>query len=560
MKQRLFKSLLGLTLGSVLLVVILFGWLALRYIMSDSLQGLKLEARLLAEMAAKDGVSVEQLEQAKLQDRVTLVDQEGRVIYDNFSPTQDMDLHHDREEIQEALQAGEGSAKRLSATLGKNILYYAVRLPDGRVLRLARTNEVMFQQAHILLGYMALVLLLLLGGAFFAARSITKRALLPLEQLDLEAVDTPKEAVYPELQPIVARFAQQQEKLTQGMQRYKAKKQELKAVTNNMDEGMLFLDSAWQVVSLNKSASSFFGKAKQDLIGQPIEALLPSEELARLRRQVQEQGKSRIVLKRKAAYYQFNGSRIDDKGYVLLIMDVTERTAAERLRREFSANVSHELKTPLQSILGYSEIMLSGLVKPEDNERFLQKINDEAHKLLQLIDDTIKLSKLDELNHDMLEEFSLVEAAQTAINRLKDKAEELKISMSLENTIPQEDGCQIMGNITLMGEVLTNLLDNGLKYNRPGGSVCLRLSEKGDKYVVKVLDTGTGIAAEEVPHIFERFYRIDRSRNKGIEGSGLGLSIVKHGVQFHGGTVRVKSTLGVGTEFIIKLPKKLSLM
>ena len=560
MKQRLFKSLLGLALGSVLLVVVLFGWLAVHYITSDSLQGLKLEARLLAELAAKDGVSVKQLEQTKLNDRVTLVDPKGRVIYDNFSSTQEMELHHDREEIQQALQEGEGSAKRLSATLGKNILYYAVRLPDGRVLRLARTNEVMFQQAHVLLGYIALVLLLLLGGAFLAARSITSRALLPLEQLDLEAVDRPKEAVYPELQPIVARFKQQQEKLTREMQRYKAKKQELKAVTNNMDEGMLFLDSAWQVVSLNKSASSFFGKAKQDIIGQSITGLLPGEELARLRRQVEAEGKSRIILKRKAAYYQFNGSRIDDKGYVLLIMDVTERTAAERLRREFSANVSHELKTPLQSILGYSEIMLSGLVKPEDNERFLQKVNDEAHKLLQLIDDTIKLSKLDELNHDMLEEFSLVEVAQTALNRLKDKAETLKISMCLENAIPQEDGGYIMGNITLMGEVLTNLLDNGLKYNRSGGSLSLRLSEKEDKYVIKVIDTGIGIAAEEVPHIFERFYRIDRSRNKGIEGSGLGLSIVKHGVLFHGGTVRVKSTVGVGTEFTIKLPKKLSLL
>ena len=264
-------------------------------------------------------------------------------------------------------------------------------------------------------------------------------------------------------------------------------------------------------------------------------------------------GKGRLVINRGSTYYQFNGSRIADKGFVLLIMDVTERTASEKLRRQFSANVSHELKTPLQSVLGYSEIMLSGLVKEEDRPRFLQKIYDEARNLLRLIDDVMKLSKLDELNHDMLEEFSLPEVGQSAVRRLQDKARSVKVQLELDNKL-QSDG-HLLGIASVMEEILFNLLDNGIKYNHEGGKVILSLSETENKYVVKVNDTGMGIATAELPHIFERFYRVDHSRHKGIEGTGLGLSIVKHGVLFHGGTVRVNSTAGQGTEFILKFPK-----
>ena len=280
---------------------------------------------------------------------------------------------------------------------------------------------------------------------------------------------------------------------------------------------------------------------------------IEGEDIRRLLQQMELVGKGRLIINRGNTYYQCNGSRIADKGFVLLIMDVTERTASEKLRREFSANVSHELKTPLQSVLGYSEIMLSGLVKPEDGPRFLQKIYDEARNLLRLIDDIMKLSKLDELNHDMLEEFSLVEVAQSAVRRLQDKARSVKVELAVENNIA--GAASILGIASLMEEIFFNLLDNGIKYNHEGGRVNIALSETENKYVVKITDTGMGIAAAELPHIFERFYRVDRSRHKAIEGTGLGLSIVKHGVLFHGGTVRVNSTAGQGTEFILKFPK-----
>ena len=552
MKQKLFRSLLLLTMGSVLLVVALFAWFSVHYITTDSYQSLKREAALLLETDEDGRITLKQLQRVKLADRVTLLNPKGEVLFDNYTMPEAMDNHLQREEVQQALEQGEGFASRKSDTLGKDILYYAVVLADGNILRLARTNAAVFQQAHILAGYIVVVLLFVLGGAFIAARSITRKALHPLEALDLEHADTQQD-VYPELQPIVERFAQQQAALNREMRRYKSKKQELKAVTNNMDEGMLFLDPQWHVASLNKSAIKFFGKDKEELLNRSIIELISGEEIRKLLQQMELAGKGRLIINRGSTYYQCNGSRIADKGFVLLIMDVTERTASEKLRREFSANVSHELKTPLQSVLGYSEIMLSGLVKPEDRPRFLQKIYDEARNLLRLIDDIIKLSKLDELNHDMLEEFSLVEVAQSALRRLKDKAQSMKVELVLENNI--NGSAPLLGIATLMDEIFFNLLDNGIKYNREGGKVTLLLSETESNYVVKVSDTGMGIATAELPHIFERFYRVDRSRHKAIDGTGLGLSIVKHGVLFHGGKVRVYSTVGQGTEFILKFPK-----
>ena len=552
MKQKLFRSLLLLTMGSVLLVVALFAWLSVHYITNDSYQSLKREAALLLETDEDGRITVKQLHRVQLADRVTLLDPTGRVLFDNYTNGETLDNHLQRAEVQQALVQGEGFARRRSDTLGKDILYYAVVLADGNILRLARTNAAVFQQAHLFAGYIAVVLLLILGGAFVAARSITRRALQPLERLDLEHSEVNND-VYPELRPIVERFAQQQAALNREMRRYKNKKQELKAVTNNMDEGMLFLDTQWNIASLNKSAIKFFGKDKEELVHKNILELMQGEDIRKLLQQMKLVGKGRLIINRGSSYYQCNGSRIADKGFVLLIMDVTERTASEKLRREFSANVSHELKTPLQSVLGYSEIMLSGLVKPEDGPRFLQKIYDEASNLLRLIDDIMKLSKLDELNHDMLEEFSLVEVAQSAVRRLQDRARSVKVDLVLENTI---DGtASILGIASLMEEIFFNLLDNGIKYNHEGGRVMLALSETENKYVVKVSDTGMGIDAAELPHIFERFYRVDRSRHKAIEGTGLGLSIVKHGVLFHGGTVRVNSTAGQGTEFIMKFPK-----
>ena len=552
MKQRLFRSILLLTGAAVGLVLLLFFWVSCQYITQDSFASLKREANLLIVADGEGNVPVSELQRLQLTDRVTLIAPDGHALYDNYADAKSMENHLQREEVQEALKGGEGSSRRASETLGKNILYYAVRLQDGNVLRLSRTNDAVFQQYKIILGYFVLLALAVLCGAFWAAKTITARILRPLENLNLEQPDS-EAVVYPELKPIVEYFELQQEKLQKEMRRYKNKKQELKAVTNNMDEGLLFLNPVWEIESINKSAVKFFGKEKQELLGTSFFMLDDSDEIRQLLQKIEQEGKGRLVINRGSSYYQLNGSRITDKGFVLLIMDVTARTASEKIRREFSANVSHELKTPLQSVLGYSEIMLSGLVKPEDTKRFLQKINDEAHNLLRLIDDIMQLSKLDELTHDMMEEFTLQDVAQSALARLKDKACRLQVSLQLVDSTGGDS--KLLGISSLMEEIFFNLLDNGLKYNHPGGEVTLRLSEGENKYTVSVADTGMGIPGSELPHIFERFYRVDRSRHKAIEGTGLGLSIVKHGVGFHGGSIRVVSTVGQGTEFIMKFPK-----
>lgn len=553
MKQKLFRSILLLTSLAVGLLLVLFCWLSYSYITHESYDSLKREAMLLI-VAEPDGhIPASHLKRLQLQDRVTLIAPDGYAIYDNYADKSSMENHLEREEVREAMAQGEGRSQRASETLGRRVLYYAVALPDGNVLRMSRTNEAVFHQVKLLVFYFVLLAVLVLGGALFAARKITRRVLQPLEELNLEqpSVET---VVYPELQPIVERFALQQKKLERGMRRYKSKKQELKALTNNMDEGMLFLNPEWEVASINKSALKYMGMDKQSVLGKCITDLDKSEEMYSLLEQIELNGKGRLVVNRGSTYYQFNGSRIADKGFVLLMMDVTARAASEKLRREFSANVSHELKTPLQSVLGYSEIMLSGLVKPEDTKRFLQKINDEAHNLLRLIDDIIKLSKLDELRHDMLEEFVLQDVARSALARLKDKAEGLGVELVLEDN--SSGKLKLLGIPSLMEEIFFNLLDNGLKYNHKGGSVTLRLGETASKLTVSVIDTGIGIAANELPHIFERFYRVDRSRHKAIDGTGLGLSIVKHGVLFHGGTIRVLSSAGKGSEFIMKFPRE----
>lgn len=552
MKQRLFRSILLLTGAAVGLVLLLFFWVSCQYITQDSFASLKREANLLIVADGEGNVPVSELQRLQLADRLTLIAPDGHALYDNYADAKSMENHLQREEVQEALKGGEGSSRRASETLGKNILYYAVRLQDGNVLRLSRTNDAVFQQYKIILGYFVLLALAVLCGAFWAAKTITARILRPLENLNLEQPDS-EAVVYPELKPIVEYFELQQEKLQKEMRRYKNKKQELKAVTNNMDEGLLFLNPVWEIESINKSAVNFFGKEKQELLGTSFFMLDDSDEIRQLLAKIEQEGKGRLVINRGSSYYQLNGSRITDKGFVLLIMDVTARTASEKIRREFSANVSHELKTPLQSVLGYSEIMLSGLVKPEDTKRFLQKINDEAHNLLRLIDDIMQLSKLDELTHDMMEEFTLQDVAQSALARLKDKACRLQVSLQLVDSTGGDS--KLLGISSLMEEIFFNLLDNGLKYNHPGGEVTLRLSEGENKYTVSVADTGMGIPGSELPHIFERFYRVDRSRHKAIEGTGLGLSIVKHGVGFHGGSIRVVSTVGQGTEFIMKFPK-----
>lgn len=552
MRKKIFYSLFFLTFTALILAASLFLWVTYRQVSQENINGLKNQAHLMIALYRDGQLNFERLKESSILDRVTVLSPEGNVLFDNYVDAETMENHLQREEVQQALHNKEGYAVRMSDTLGKEVIYYAVLMPDGDVLRFARVNDTVLMRFASVSHYVLGILLILIAGAFFAARSITARVIKPLEKIDLDRPLTGPTLTYPELQPLLERIVTQQRKLEKEMRRYKNKKQELKAVTNNMDEGLLFLDNSGEIVSINKSAVRFFASEKQELIGKNLLTLSLSKDVETLFSKIDEAGKGSLLLTKGNSYYQLNGSKIGDKGMVLLIMDVTEKTASEKLRREFSANVSHELKTPLQSVLGYSEIMLNGLVREDDRPRFLRKIYDEAKNLLQLIDDIIKLSKLEEQQQEMVENFNLRKVAEQAVQRLADKAEKNNIAVTMECSIAS---CTMQGIPSMLEEVFANLLDNAIKYNRPGGKVILRLTEKENKWVVSIADTGIGIAPEEKDRIFERFYRIDKSRHKAVEGTGLGLSIVKHGIIFHKGSIKVNSNVGQGTEFIIKLPK-----
>lgn len=554
MRKKIFYSLFFLTFTALILAASLFLWVTYRQVSQENINGLKNQAHLMIALYRDGQLNFQRLKESSILDRVTVLSPEGNVLFDNYVDAETMENHLQREEVQQALHNKEGYAVRMSDTLGKEVIYYAVLMPDGDVLRFARVNDTVLMRFASVSHYVLGILLILIAGAFFAARSITARVIKPLEKIDLDRPLTGPPLTYPELQPLLERIVTQQRKLEKEMRRYKNKKQELKAVTNNMDEGLLFLDNSGEIVSINKSAVRFFASEKQELIGKNLLTLSLGKEIEKLFAKIDTAGKGSLLLSRGSSYYQLNGSKIGDKGMVLLIMDVTEKTASEKLRREFSANVSHELKTPLQSVLGYSEIMLNGLVKEDDRPRFLRKIYDEAKNLLQLIDDIIKLSRLEEQQQDMLENFNLRKVLEQAVQRMADKASRNNIAVNLECGAAEY---LMQGIPSMLEEVFANLLDNAIKYNRPGGSVTMKVIEKENKWVISVADTGIGIAPEEKDRIFERFYRIDKSRHKAVEGTGLGLSIVKHGIIFHKGTIKVLSAQGKGTEFVIKLPKTL---
>lgn len=510
MRRKLFYSLFLLTITAVSLTMGMLLFASYRQVTAENTRSLRNTANIVQNIC--QNLDYNNLAKLSLKDRLTIMAPDGTVLYDNYVDVGKLDNHLQREEIQQALNSGEGISSRRSDTLSKEVIYYAVSLPKGNVMRLARANDTVFQQFKSIVHYCAIIFLLITVSAFLAARYLTSKVIIP----------------------------------------YKRKKQELKTITNNMDEGLVVLNNEGEILSINKSAIRFFSGSKEDYVGQNIDILPFAKELEPLLQSLNTNEKSALTLDKGSSTYQINGSRTGEQGIVLLIMDVTERTASEKLRREFSANVSHELKTPLQSILGYSEIMINGMVKEADRPRFLGKIYNEAKNLLQMIDDIIRLSRLDEQPVDSVVPMDLKPVVERAVKRLEPKAERSNVELKLVTTLYS---MEMQGIPQLLEEMFANIIDNGIKYNKPGGSVTVSLQEKEKFWVVRIQDTGIGIPTEEKERIFERFYRVDRSRNKGVEGTGLGLSIVKHGVLLHKGKIVVNSRLGEGTEVVIKLPR-----
>ena len=482
--------------------------------------------------------------------RITWLRGDGTVLYDTQADAATMENHAQREEVQQALAAGEGESSRYSSTLLQKTVYYAKRLPDGTVLRLSAVRVT----AGVLVLNMLQPILLVLATALILsgvlAGRLARRITEPLNRLDLE--QPLENDTYEELAPLLRRMEHQRLLLRQQMDELKRRSEEFEQITGSMNEGLLLLDEAGTVLSINPAAQRLLG-ANADCVGQDLLTVDRDVALSEAVREAKAQGHSEFRGQRNGREYQFDVTRIQSEGrtagVVLLVFDVTERAFAERNRREFTANVSHELKTPLQGIIGSAELLENGMVKQEDVPRFVGHIRAEAQRLVTLIGDIIRLSQLDEGEPMPTEPVELLAVAQEAAENLQGAAAARDVTVTVEG-----EPVEIPGVKRLLYEIVYNLCDNAIKYNVAGGSVRLTVARCGAEAAVTVADTGIGIPADQQSRVFERFYRVDKSHSKASGGTGLGLSIVKHAVQYHHGTIHLQSEVGKGTEIRVTFP------
>ena len=475
--------------------------------------------------------------------RLTLVAADGTVLYDTEAESAAMDNHKDREEIREAFNSGVGESERYSDTLTLKMIYRAEKLTDGSVLRISATQDSVVALLIDVLFPMIVIMILALILSAFLARWLSKSIVKPLNTLDLE--NPADNDVYEELSPMLTKINKQHKQISKQMRELKKRADELEQIMTSMNEGLVLLDKSGAVISMNLGAKKLFD-TDESSIGQDFLTVDRSLKMSRAVENALSGKHSEFREQRGGSEYQFGISPIESGGKtigaVIICFDVSETAFAERNRQEFTANVSHELKTPLQSIIGSAELLENGLVKPEDTQRFIGNIRREATRLVSLINDIIRLSQLDENMESAKEATDLYALA----NEVKDV---LTVSASKKNVEINISGesCVINGVRRYLYEIIYNLCDNAIRYNNEGGKVNVDVHKDKNSVVLTVEDNGIGIPFEHQSRIFERFYRVDKSHSKETGGTGLGLSIVKHAVAYHGGTLRLDSTLGKGT-------------
>lgn len=550
MTKKIFKSIMLVSgivfiLGLAFIMGILY-----RYFGNEIKDELKKEAAYLA--AGVENQGKEYLENIRFKDsRVTYIAEDGTVLYDSQAEASTMDNHGHREEVVEASKQGTGESYRLSSTLSDMTIYYAVRLSDNTILRVSSTQYSVLALLYQLIQpmVMILVLMLILSGIF--ASNIAKRIVQPVNNLDL---DHPEEnQVYEEVAPLLSKIHKQNRQIKEQLDNARQQQAEFSIIADNMQEGLLVIDKYTMILSGNSSAWKLFQTKEKN--GESIYALDRSEDFRKIIEHVLEGRHGDTVLKLAAGYVRLIANPVIRKeetvGAVLLLVNVTEQIERENLRREFSANVSHELKTPLTSISGFAEIIQDGFVKEEDIKVFAGRIYREAQRLIQLVEDVIKISQLDEGEIPLeWQSEDLYSISRDVLESLKDIAQKQQIHLYIEGERT------ILRTVrTIFEEILYNLCDNAIKYNVEGGSVKILLSENKECVKLTVKDTGIGIPREDLDRVFERFYRVDKSHSKEIGGTGLGLSIVKHGAMFLGGTLDIFSEEGKGTEISMIFPK-----
>lgn len=551
MTKRIFRAIMSVSLLVCLAgMATVFGVLY-RYFDSQLSEEVKNEAEYLAAAVESYGLDVLQ-DLPESAERVTLVASDGTVLFDNYFDAAAMGSHADREEIQGALQSGAAQTLRRSDTYRKQMVYYAIRLNSGNVLRISTTC---YTAAAVLTSmiqpflWIAFAILMLSG---LLAAQVSHKIVEPLNQLDLEQPEDNES--YVEIAPLLTKISWQKKTIQKQLEQAKKQQEEFAQITEDMQEGLLLLDYRGDILSSNRSAMRILGisptaKLFEGSQRQNVIALNRSESFCKAVDRVLAGEHQELILELDGGYCQMTGNPVlhDGKveGGVLLFVDVTQQYQNEKLRREFTANVSHELKTPLTSISGFAEIMKDGLVRPEDVPQFAGKIFSESQRLITLVGDIIKISQLDE---DMLpyekEPVDLYELSEEIVSRLQERADQKRITMTLSG-----QPAQVMTVRKIADEVIYNLCDNAIKYNQPQGTVEISVEPGTEQVRLSVRDTGIGISPADQRRVFERFYRVDKSHSRQVGGTGLGLSIVKHGAAYLGVKIELESTPGKGSCF-----------
>ena len=541
MTKKIFRSTLLVAVCALLASLVLIMGCLYDYFAGLQSQALRDELTLAASGVSQGGENyLDTIDSNRY--RLTWIAPDGTVLYDTQADASTMENHASREEVQQALAAGEGESSRYSQTLLEKTIYVARRMDDGSVLRICVSRQTL---AVLLLGMLQPVLVILLAAVIFSAllaKRLSRRIVEPLNAIDL---DHPLEAkAYDEIAPLLGRINRQHEQIDDQLRELQRKTDEFTHITQSMPEGLVLLDNKNAILSINPSASKLFS-AQAGCVGQNFLTLDRSTDVSQAIDRARETGHSETRVELSGRIYQFDISRIESAGEkigaVLLCFDITERETA----------VSHELKTPLQGIIGSAELIENGMVKPEDMPRFIGHIRTEAQRLVALIADIIRLSQLDEGVEMPKENVELLSLAGEVAEDLRAAADKASVTITTDG-----QSSVVFGVRRLLYEMLYNLCDNAIKYNRPGGSVRIHVENREQEAAISVLDTGIGIAPEHQSRIFERFYRVDKSHSKASGGTGLGLSIVKHAAMYHGGKVALESEPGRGTEIRVTLPKE----
>lgn len=552
MTKRIFQAIFAATLA-VLLAVLLFTMGAVHaYFTGVQLNQLRIETALASHAVTHEGMDYFTELDGIMDCRITWIAADGAVLYDSYSALDAMENHLEREEVRLALAEGYGQSARYSDTRMARYLYAAERLPDGTVLRLSTSQSSLLSLMLGMSGSIVLILAAAVLLSYSLARRLAQKVVRPLNELNLDA---PLENVeYEEIQPLLHRLDSQQRQLRAQAAQLKQKQREFNTVTRSLSEGLVLLNSSGTILSINPAAASLL-EITPHCLGADFSVANRNEAIATLVEQALLGRKGEQTVSLHAGQYLASANPVRTEGgmsgVALLLFDVTQKQQAEQLRREFTANVSHELKTPLHTISGYAELMKSGMVSPEDMPRFSGKIYSETQRLIRLVEDILRLSRLDEGAADLpASPIDLYETALHTLQELSAPAELAGIALHLEggstviNSIPQ-----------LVSAILFNLMDNAVKYNKRGGSVTVQIADVPGAALLTVADTGIGIPEPYRERIFERFYRVDKSHSKEVGGTGLGLSIVKHAALILGAEIHLESTVGEGTTVTVQFPK-----